>query len=231
MRTGVTRIQIILFVILAALGAGAAHGQKISVRTLAMTSKEMPEFYFRTDDKEEPLAVVEWPTRQPSERVVALRDGSLPLYTRELDDEGKESLSVAKTIKIPNGASQILLFGWSDGEKTRYHAIEDDILGAKFNDWMLINFSSKDIAFRVGDESLPVKINSGASKLYRIAVPKNKGATVVGQAPIKDEVKTFYSTYLPVKEGQRTLMIFADDGKKIRTKRIVDTLIPNKPRG
>lgn len=214
--------------VIASLVCGVpAFAQKISVRTMALTSADMPELYLKTEG-DEPLTPVAWPSRQPSKPIVALRDGALPLYRCETDDKGKASLKVAHRVKVPADAGEILLLGWSDGDEIRLHALKDDFMGADFNDWLLINFSSKVIAFRIGEGSLPIKLQSGDSRIYRIAVPRNKGATALGQAMIRGEARTFYSTFVPVKDGQRTIMLFADDGEKIRTKRIIDRFLTKK---
>ena len=47
--------------------------------------------------------------------------------------------------------------------------------------------------------------------------------------PVNGEAKTFYSTYWPVHKGKRALVLFVDDGSKIRVKRISDALVPAKP--
>ncbi len=215
----------LLPVVIASLACGVpAFAQKISVRAMALTSENMPELYLKTDG-DKALTLVAWPSRQPSEPIVALRDGALPLYRRETDDKGKESLTVAHRVKVPADAGEIVLLGWSDGGEIRLHAVKDDFMGADFNDWLLINFSSKVITFRIGEGSLPIKLKDGDSRIYRIAVPRNKGATALGQAMIRGEAKTFYSTFVPVKDGQRTIMLFADDGEKIRTKRIIDRFL------
>lgn len=221
-------IRLFLSVALFSLaGSVSSIAQKISVRTMAMNPAKMPELFFKTEG-DEPLTEVPWPARQPSASIVALRDGSLPLYRSESNEDGKETISVAQRVKVPAGASEILLLGWADGDKVRFRAIKDDFLGADFNDWLLINFSSKVIAFKVGEKSRPIKVESGGSELYRISVPKNKGATAVGQASIRGKIRTFYSTFLPVKDGQRSMMLFTDDGEKIRAKRIVDELAPKE---
>ncbi len=136
---------------------------------------------------------------------MALYEGTLPLFRIELDEEGKEIPIVAHRVKIPVGAKEILLFAWSNTGDLNFYAIVDNFLTAAFNDWLLINLSSKSIDFKVGRASTPVRLIKGQSKIYRIAVAKNKGATVLGKANIRGKDRIFYSTYLPVKSKRRTL--------------------------
>ena len=108
----------------------------------------------------------------------------------------------------------------------RRHEGPVDCLGKRHDLWLLINFSSKDIAFRVGDESKPAHVASKQSRLYAIHVAENKPATILGQARIRgSEPRLFYSSYFPVKKGRRTIVLLTDDGDKIRTKLIADLFL------
>ena len=52
---------------------------------------------------------------------------------------------------------------------------------------------------------------------------------VPAQTPFDGEAKTFFSTYWPVYPDKRAVVLFVDDGKRIRVKRISDKLVPVKP--
>jgi hypothetical protein len=195
----------------------------LSVRTMALNPGELPELFFRTKGKVK-LTPVHWSTRQPSRVVLALYEGTLPLFRIELDEDGKDIPVVAHRVKVPAGAKEILLFAWldKDKKKLKFHAIGDDFLKAKFNDWLLINLSSKSVDFIVGRASKPIRLNKGQSKTYQITAEENKGAAVMGKANIRGKCRIFYSTYLPVRSQRRTLVIFTDAGDKIRTTLIAD---------
>ena len=197
--------------------------QTIGIRTLAMRAGAMPEVHVRDAKGHLPLR---FSPVQPSEVVGALTANPLPLYRRETDAKGKEGFVVSQQVKLPDGANGILLLGWADGGKTRYVAIKDDFSAARYNDWLLINASTRPVAFRVGDSGKPILLKPGVSTTHRIPVAEGEGATVLAQAPLDGKDKVFYSTYWPVYAGKRSIVLFVDDGPKILVKRISDSLAP-----
>lgn len=201
-----------------------AESQQVTMRTMALSSGEMPELYLATPgNKDEPLTPIDWATSQPSRfTVVSSQEGFLPLYHLAVSEDGKETPQVAHRIKLPGAAKEILLFGWMNQDKLQFHVIEDKFLDAKFNDWLLVNMSSKEIAFQVGSKTKPIVLKTTESKLHTIAVREGEGANVRGLANIQGEARPFYSTYLPVQKSRRTIVLFSDHGEKIRTKLITD---------
>jgi len=75
----------------------------------------------------------------------------------------------------------------------------------------------------------PVKIAPGASQRHKITAENNKGVAVLAQVPVKGKAKTFFSTFWPVYPDKRAVILFIDDGTKIRVKRISDKLAPPAP--
>lgn len=209
--------------LITALVSLPTQARNISIRTMATSSAKMPDFFIKAS-AEKPHEMLRWPTRQPSERVMAKCESFLPLFQRLPDGSGKQHLAIARRVQIPAGAREIILLAWTDGKEVRLRAIEDKFVGAKSNEWLFINASSKLIAFTIGDDAQPITLASGVSRLCQVSSPQNKGAAAVGRAQIRGKLRVFYSTYLPIKEGQRTLMMFTDDGDKIRAKCIVDEL-------
>lgn len=196
---------------------------------MALTEIETEPLFFAAEGDEK-WVPVEWSRRQPSMPAVTFtQDGVLPLFSEESDPDAKAGYKVSHRIKVPSGANEILLFAWMAEGKLQLQPVDDDFLGKNHDRWLLINFSGKEIAFRVGDESKPVLLKSKASKLYTINVDENKPASILGQARIKGaEPKLFYSSYFPVKAGRRTIVIFTDDGDKIRTKLVADHFLREK---
>lgn len=203
------------------LPAGAQ--QKVSVRMMALTEIETEPLFLAVEGDEKWIPV-EWSRRQPSAPAVTFtQDGVLPLFSEESDPDAKAGYKVSHRIKVPSGAKEILLFAWMADGKLQLQPVDDDFLGKNHKRWLLINFSGKEIAFRVGEKSKPILLKSKASTLYTINVEENQPASILGQARIRGtEPKLFYSSYFPVKEGRRTIVIFTDDGDKIRTKLIAD---------
>ncbi|MFT5905025.1 MAG: hypothetical protein ACI9E1_000615 [Cryomorphaceae bacterium] len=205
-----------------------AEPQEISVRSMMLGKKEMPELYFKTKS-EEKLTPVNWSKRQPSKMVDALYEGTLPLFRMEVNEDGENIPVVAHRVKVPSGAKEILLFGWKHKDKINLLALGDNFLSAKHSDWFLINLSSKSIDFIVGRESKPIKVNSRQAIPYTIKVDEDKGAAILGKANIRNKDRIFYSSYIPVRSGRRTIIIFSDDGDKIRTTPVAD-LFSRRPK-
>ena len=196
--------------------------ETIAVRTLALRTGDMPDVHLKGVKEH---VALEFSATQPGEMLRAMAANPLPLYRKETDSRGKETWVVAHKVKIPDAAKGILLLALPDGDQSRFLAIKDDFSGARYNDWLLINASTKPIAFAVGDKAKPVLIASGSSVTHRVSAPRGQGTAVLAQAPIDDKPTVFYSTYWPVYDDRRTVVLFADSGPKILVKRISDMLV------
>lgn len=205
------------------IGTTVASSEPIRVRTLSLGAKEMPVVHLKTAKGHQALR---FSTVQPTQAVTATYANPLPLYKSELDEAGNKVFVIDQTVKVPVGAKGILLLGWKTGEKTQYVAIKDDLSTTRYNDWLLINTTRTPILFQVGEKAKPIKIAPGGSETYKITTEKNKGASVIAQAPREGVVKIFYSTYWPVHANKRAIVLFINDGSKIRVKRISDKLSP-----
>lgn len=206
------------FCLLVLTGA-SADAQTTPVRALALRGGDMPELFLRGKEDHVPL---DFSAAQPSEVIPAVRANPLPLYRRETNEDGEQTYVVEHKVKLPSGSSGILLLGWMAKDEARFVAIEDNFGSARFNDWLLINTGPRPIAFKVGEDARPVMVKPGSSASYRIGAAKGTGATVLAQAPFDGEAKTFFSTFWPVYGNRRSIVVFVDDGKKIRVKRISD---------
>jgi len=195
--------------------------ETIAVRTLALRAGDMPEVHLRGVKDH---VALEFSAVQPGQTLRALAANPLPLYRKETDSRGKEAWVVSHNVKIPAAAKGILLLALPDGDQSRFLAIKDDFAGARYNDWLLINASSKPVAFAVGEKAKPVLIASGTSTTHRVSAARGQGTAVLAQAPIDDKPTVFYSTYWPVYDDRRTVVLFADSGPKILVKRISDIL-------
>ena len=214
--------QVLVVIIVPLLLSGWVGAQEtIAVRTLALRTGDMPDVHLRGVKEH---VALEFSAIQPGEMLRAMAANPLPLYLREADSRGNEAWVVAHRVKIPAGAKGILLLAVPDGDQSRFLAINDDFAGARYNDWLLINASSKPIAFAVGEKAKPVLIASGTSVTHRVTVTRGQGTVVLAQAPIDDKPTVFYSTYWPVYDDRRTVVLFADSGPKILVKRISDML-------
>lgn len=221
------RFPLYLFFIACAI-RGQADDKTLEVRTLALTECNMPTLYLGTPDGH---VALEWSHLQPAEPLKAKLANPLPLYR-----EGKPvtpaepAFLIDRKIKLPSTPGGVLLLGWSDDNTTHLVALEDNFSSARFNDWLLINAASRPVAFLVGEEDAgkPKVVQPGTSVGYRVHPPAGKGAQVVAQIPVDGKAKTVFSTYWPIYPDKRAVVIFADDGEKVRVKRISDKLKPKK---
>ena len=213
--------------ILLLAGGASAQDKTISLRTLQLGGDEMPDSLVRVPDAQEPVALT-WLTSQPNEPIEAVHDGELKLFRRTQNPEGETVLEIFQSVSIPNAAKEILLLGWADGEESKYVAIEDRFLNARINDWLAINTSANDVAILAGDDGNPIRVNPGKSVIFRPKIEEGKGVKVFAQTKRRGELKTFLSSYWPAFPNQRTVIIFYDDGDRMRAKRIGDRFLQKK---
>lgn len=212
-----------LFFLVALMLGTEVLAETINVRALALRAGELPEVYLKVGEGYEEL---HFSAVQPSSTLRALSTDSLSLYKLEQDADGNEEYVIVDKLKVPASAKGVLLLGWKSEGDVRYLAIEDDFSAARFDDWLLINTSKKSVAFMVEKKGTPVTLKAGSTVTYRLNnVKEGKGASIMAQAMFDGEVKLFFSTYWALSPGKRSVVIFLDDGRKIRVKRISDKLV------
>lgn len=215
-----------MLMLMVALGScGFLAAREINTRTLALDKAGgLPERYVKVG---EGYLALSFPYIEPGAVMpVIAGDSSLPIYESVKSEEGKVSYKLAKEVKLPAGAKGVLLLGWMGPEGPRYLAVDDDFLSAKYDEWLLINTAPKDVAFRIGDDNKPVMLSANSIKDYKLTAPAGTGVSVVGQAKWGDKVKTFYSTYWPIKAGERGIVIFFyQKGDRVALRKITDILL------
>lgn len=201
----------------------------IPLRALALAKGiEIPDRYIQTSDGHVPLPI-SW--LEPGAVMPAVADlGELSIFEQITNERNVIAYRVAEKVKLPTGAKGILLLGWMAGDSPRYLAIDDDYLSAKHNDWMLINAADKAVAFQMGRNEKPVLIQPASVKKNRLNAKKNVGVSVIGQAQWDGKAKTFYSTYWPVRGGERGIVIFFSHHDRISLRKITDPLAPADPK-
>lgn len=201
-----------------------AQDATISLRTLQLGEGEMPVAFVRVAGEKEPV-MLSWLNTQPNEPINVIQAGELILFRQTQNPKGETVMEIMNTIQLPKSAKEILLLGLGGGKDTRYIAIEDKFLNAAFDDWLAINASVNDVAILAGDDGKPVRIDPGKSLIFRPNIEQGKGVKIIGQTMRNEKLKTFLSSYWPSFPGQRTLMIFYDDGDRMRAKRIGDRFL------
>ncbi len=207
-----------------------AQAREIGVRGLALQRGEsMPERYVKVKGGHE---FVYFLSSQPVKLIKAIVETELFLYEKKLNDEGEEIYVIAERIKLPSGARGVLVLGWKGKEKFQYLAIKDHFSDAKYNDWLMINTTSKPLAIQVGKKKKPFILKEKRETVCKIDSPEEVGAAVLGRVNIEGEVKTFYSTYWPIRKGERSIVVFVEKGERIITRKISDSLFkPKKVEG
>ncbi|MBC2602939.1 hypothetical protein [Puniceicoccus vermicola] len=208
----------LILVACAALVQVSAQEQTIEVRSLALSrNDQLPEVFLREDAEFHPISFSHY---QPSKPVTVSATSPLPLFKRlPMANEGLPP--VVARVPLPKDAEDILLLGWMNGERPRYVALANNLTSASARDWLLINTTNRRVAFRLGKDSKPVLVDSGQTLRYEIDVDLNKGAAALAVAETEtDGWQIFYSTYLPVFEGSRTMLLFVQDDEKIRVREI-----------
>lgn len=206
------------------VGSAWSQNPTVSLRTLQLGEGNLPESWVVVKDAKEPVKLT-WQTSQPTEPLQVLHDGQLKLFRYSLDPTGKAKADDVRAVKLPDGADEVLLLVWPNGDQSRYVAIKDQFLKADFNDWMAINASPNPVAIQAGSKSMPVKVEPGKSVIFKPDIEEGKGVEMIAMAPRKGELKTFLSTYWPAFAGQRTLILFYDDGDRMCAKRIGDRFV------
>jgi len=218
------RIFWCLWIGLLAVPAGAQE-QTVSVRTLQLGDGEMPESWVRVVNEKQPVKLG-WLTSQPTQPLQVIHDGSLKLFRYSVSAEGKVTVDNVTAVSLPGGAREVLLLAWANDGQARYVAIPDQFLKADFNDWIAINTSGNPVALRAGDKgSKLVRVEAGKSVIFKPDIVEGKGVEMVAMASRNGELKTFLSSYWPAFAGQRTMIVFYDDGEKMRARRIGDRFL------
>lgn len=205
-------------------GAAPAEETIVSTRLLQLGGGEMPDTWVRVAKEKEPVKLV-WLTTQPTEPLRVAHDGQLKLFRYSKGENGTMAVDDVRVVPLPAAAKEILLLGWESDGKTKYVALGDHFLQAKFDDWIAINTSSHTVALRAGSQSDPVRVGPGKSVIFQPKIEQGKGVEMIAVTQENGKTKTFLSTYWPAFAGQRTMIVFFDDGERMRAKRIGDRFV------
>lgn len=199
--------------------------REINMRTLALDkTTDLPERHVKVGEE---YVALSFNYIEPGKVMpVIAGETSLPLFESVKSEEGKVTYKMVKEVKLPTEAKGVLLLGWMTSEGPRYLAVDDNFMSAKHDNWLLINTAPKDVAFRIGDDNNPIMLNANSIKDYKLTAPEGTGVSVVGQAKWDEKVKTFYSTYWPIKSGERGIVIFFyQKGDRMALRKITDILL------
>jgi hypothetical protein len=197
----------------------------LQLRTLLIPRQEPRVVFVAGDGKWEALRIS---PLQPSPPQKVRNLNPLPVYNA-LPTDGAEAPVPSASVPLPGGTTDILLLCVPNGTADRYVAVADDIRNAKASDWRLINASSSPIALRIGDADEPFILPANSQRSYNIRDALGQGASVTAAARIEGETRTFYSTYWPLHEDKRALVLFVQDGERIQVRLITEAPVPESP--
>lgn len=160
---------------------------------------------------------------QPSPGVKVAKANPLPVFIDPaLGPEGEKPEPAAR-VPLPEDASHVLLLHM--GNNNGFIAVEDDIHRADANDWLFMNFTPSPIAFQVGEKNEPILIPPRSRFSRRVEVDSTRGAPVMAAARVEGEIRTFYSTFWPVRLDRRNLVLFVPVGQdRIQLRRISERI-------
>jgi hypothetical protein len=216
------------FVALSLIAATHCGAQtKVNLRTLALQSGEMPEWYVEAVQEKSAgkteLTELAWSSKQPSASITVTVEEQLFIYSKAVDERGNEAPRLVRRVTLPEGASEVLLVALiADDSRIGLRAVTDTFMEAGFNDWMVINLARQGVALRFGKDSKPIIVNPGGIEKYTIPAESGTGIQLLAKAQLHGELKTIYSTYWPVFGGQRSIVIFFNLGDRIRARRVID---------
>ncbi|HKK19590.1 MAG TPA: hypothetical protein VJ952_13005 [Opitutales bacterium] len=167
-----------------------------------------------------------FPQSQPDRITYVNHDVTMPLYDKTVNSDGTHSYKIIETVKLPEDARSILLLRLDAKSAGKYLVIDDMFLEADYSDWLMINTTSKPIDIEVAEENYRIKPKS--NKICKTGTPAGEAASITGLVKWEDQLRKFYSTYWPVRKGERSIVIFSEQGNRIRIKRIADAL-PSDP--
>ncbi len=211
-----------------ALSCTTLSGNTLGIRALAVGQAgiEKPR-YVKVGNSYQSLTFHQ---RQPGQLITTESSLSLPIYEKIKKEGEPPSYKISEKVTIPEGAKTVLILAFNRNGKCKFRAVEDKLLDASYNEWLLINTTSKPIDFQLGTDEKSLRIDKNDEKFCRVNVPPGGSATALGRAEWNGKMKTFYSTYWPIRAGERSIVIFVEIKPKIAVKRIGDALLKPKPK-
>jgi hypothetical protein len=214
------RFLIFFCLLLSGIATLTAQPAKVTLRTLAMNDTPLPDQLWALDSSG--AVSLSFSSVQPSDPIRLQRLSPMPIYQGPLDEKSKPTDPAPTLVRLPANASAVLLLGWMNQDKPLFLPIPDPFATAKRNDWLVINATPTEIALKIGAEAKPFLIKGNSHQPIRINANANEGAAVTIATRESEEWKTFYSTYWPIHEDKRCLILFTPGEDRIQVKQIFE---------
>ncbi len=218
------RIIIASLALLVSAGLASSQTEKLSFRTLALAKAEFPELWIPAAGKSIPLA---FSTSQPSAALKVDKTSPLKVFKGPLDEKGKPTDTAPTLVELPAAVSSILLLGWMEDGNPGFLAVADPFATAKNDDWLVINHTKKPLTLQIGAAATPAPIEANSQLAVRCTAPVGAGAATTVAAKQDDgTMKTVYSSYLPIYEDKRGLILVVQKGERLTVNYIADQIAP-----
>ena len=222
-------LKLVFFILLAQVWgvtgfAQTAESLIINFRTLALSAGIDLELYFNSGSDFKQLSASHY---RPSsvEKAKLNEDQNLSLYKKIQNEDGVVEFVFEKQIKIPAESEQVLLIIAETSGRVGVFAASDN-LSKDHREWLFVNTTRTQLAFQLGDGSNPISLPPGDSVRYLVDVEAGRGAAIRIAAYKEKGWDRVYSTYWPIYEDQRSLVICLQDGERIRVRNFFESVLP-----
>jgi hypothetical protein len=161
---------------------------------------------------------------QPSTSVQIQGREVLKLYDQAGPNPDGSAPEPVASLSLPPNGSHFLLLVLNEGDETKFGLMEDDLHRADARDWMFLNMTDSSIAFQIGEETDPIIIKPKSRFTHRVPPVAAGNLPVRAAARFQGEVELFYSTFWPMRPDRRTLILFSQEGQRIRLRRIIERI-------
>ncbi|MCC5849078.1 MAG: hypothetical protein JJU29_13410 [Verrucomicrobia bacterium] len=201
-----------------------AAEETVSVRAFTLSGSESPVLSLWNG---ETFQTVRASNVQPSPAYQVAMANPLPVYLDPQPGPEGEPPQPAAMVPLPEGATHILLL--VTGNENQIVAMTDDLHAADARDWLFFNLTASTIAFQIGEDTEPILIEPRSRFSRRMDAGSVRSQPVMAAARIQGEVQTFYSTFWPIRDDRRTMVMFVPAGEdRIQLRRIVERLAPRE---
>jgi hypothetical protein len=226
------RMQVIIRCVLVIWSGGVAMTQDVASKTVTFRSLAFQpgikaELYVNNGNEFERFQFSHLrPSGFSTGRLDA--EGDLVLFEKHQNSEGVEEFLVNRRVTIPQGGDHVLLLIVQSEERLGIFSIEDN-LSENDKDWLFLNITPSRLVIKLGEGTKPFPLEPGEVLPYQIPFESGEGIPVQILAWENEKWKRVYSTYWPVYDGQRSMVVCIPDGEKIRVKNYFErTLLPER---
>ena len=196
----------------------------VNFRTLALEAGVEADLYYRFEEEFEPFTFSHY---RPSVLQTGRcdREGNLILFEKFTTAEGGDQYRLFRKVRIPKDSETALILVMQKKDDLILSAIQDN-LSEDDKDWLFMNITPSPLIIQLGNEGKPFTVSPGQTLPYRIDFQPGKGVPVRIVRRSEEQWERVYSTFWPIYEGQRTLVICVQNGDRIVVRNFFESVIP-----